>query len=127
MKKQFAVCVLLLVMVFALTGCTKGSSVLLESVEMSEADSWSISYKKFNGYKEREVNLTGDEEHSFFVEVTTNSGNLALSISNEDGTTLYTGNKMPSSTFEVKAKSAEKYTIRFTADNHQGSWSVKWK
>lgn len=91
MKKLLSAILLLILIGVTLTGCTKDSSLFIGSVEVYDANLWYVRYTSFNGSEAHEAKLNGDGERSFSVEIETTSGNLALSITNEDGTVLYTG------------------------------------
>jgi hypothetical protein len=131
MKKILAVMLALLLAAICLVGCTRHSTRGQYSVigynENSGDGYWEASYEKFDGYKERDITITGEGSHTFTVEIVTNSGLLGLSIEDSEGTSLYSGNEIPSSSFEVEADSEGKYSVRFDADNHEGSFNIKWE
>lgn len=127
MKKTFLTSIITLIAVLCILGCTTGSYTFINSNENSESEFWNASYDKFNGYKQREITISGEGDHAFTVEIVTNSGKLGLSIEDDDGKSLYNGNELPSSSFEVIANGEGKYTIRLDADNHNGGFDIKWE
>ena len=90
---------------------------------------WNASYIELNGYKQRRVSLK-EGTHTFTIEITTESGELNLSITGQDGTEYYKGSKLPTSTFEVQvdiAAAKDKLTLRVDAEGHSGGFKIKWE
>ena len=127
MKRLFLVTAAIFLILAFVSGCTFGSYSLRNSSEKSGRDHWQIRYEKFNGFKQRNIKLSGECEHTFSVEIVTNSGALGLVIKDGNGTSIYDGEELPSSAFSVKADSSGKYTIRVNADNHSGGFNIKWE
>lgn len=126
--KRFFLAIIVILMILFVSGCSNiGSYSFINSQEKSDKNYWSASYDKFNGYKQRGITLTGEGEHTFIVEIVTNSGALGLSIKNKEGTSFYSGKEMPSSSFEVTVDNEGEYVIRFDADKHSGSFDIKWE
>lgn len=121
MKKVVSIIAIMIMVLSCLSGC------LFMSSEIKTFDYWKISYEKFNGSKDRTIKLSGEGEHTFTIDIVTNSGILGLSIKDKDGTSIYDGEELPTSSFEVKADGAGKYTIRFEGEEHNGSFEVKWE
>jgi hypothetical protein len=127
MKKILLLIVQMLIVVACLVGCSKGGALLIWSVEKSVSDHWMLSYIKFNGYKERKITMSSEGEHTFTVEIVTDSGDLKLEIEDDNGTILFRGNKMPTNTFSVIADGGGNYIIRVEANAHKGSFDIKWE
>lgn len=126
--KRLVFASMMVFVILLVSGCSNvGSYSFINSQEKSENNSWSASYDKFNGYKQREITLTGEDEHTFIVEVVTNSGTIGLSIKDKDGKSFYTGKEMPSSSFEVIVDKEGTYIIRLDVDNHSGGFDIKWE
>ncbi len=124
MKKIFAT----LLIAVCLAGCTAyGSSAVLIMNEDKGDNHWKADYVKFNGYKERYISISGEGEHTFSVEIVTDSGELGLTIKDSEGEECYTGNDLQSASFTVGVDSPGKYTVRVDADNHTGSFNVEWE
>ncbi len=121
MKKVVSTIAVIAVVLSFLSGC------LFMSSEIKTLDYWKISYKKFNGSKERKVKISGEGEHTFTVDIVTESGTLGLSIEDENGTSIYDNDELSTSSFEVKADGAGKYKIQFEGKDHSGSFEVKWE
>ena len=128
MKKITAISVAILLMLTCFSSCTvtSGSYAFINSNENSGKDFWNITYDSFNGYKQREIILSDNGEHIFVIEIVTESGTLDVSITDSNGTHVYSGEELDTSTFEVTVGSDEKYTITFEASDHIGSFSVNW-
>ncbi len=125
MKKFISVIIAILIIVLCVSGCTNGGYSTIKSVEKGTSKYWQMSYEKFNGNKKYTLKSSEDGEHTFNIEIITNSGTLGLTIKDEDGTSIYNGNELPSSSFEVKANGKGKYTIEAKANNHNGSFNIK--
>ncbi len=123
MKKIFAI----LLSAVCLAGCYKGGYSALIMNEHSGDNYWEASYEKFDGYKERYVTISGEGSHTFTVEIVSNSGALGLTVEDSEGEEFYTGNDLPSASFTVGVDSPGKYTVRVDADDHTGSFNIKWE
>ncbi len=121
MKKVISAIAAMAIILSCLSGC------LFMSYETKTGDYWKISYQKFNGSRDCTIKLSGEGEHTFTIDIVTNSGTLGLSIEDENGTSIYDSDELSTSSFEVKADGAGKYTIRFEAEDHSGSFEVKWE
>ena len=127
MKRLLVIVVAILLIIGCISGCTYGSYIFIKSYETSGSNSWQISYEKFNGFKQRNIKLSDEDGLTFNVEIETNSGVFGLVIVDSDGTSIYSGDDLPTSSFSVKADSAGKYTIRVNTDNHSGSFNITWE
>jgi len=126
MKKFVFVTMVTLALALFMSACTTGSYSSVRSVEVNQKNHWSMSYEKFNGYKQRKITLNGKGEHKFTVEITTESGTLGLLICKNDGTAIYEETELGTSVFEVVAEGGETYSIRLDAVTHAGSFDIKW-
>ena len=97
-------------------------------LQLSWGNHWHVSYKELNGYKQRRVTLD-EGTHTFTIEITTNAGELDLSITGEDGTVYYQGSGLPTSAFEVQVDIAarDKLTLRVDAEGHSGGYKIRWE
>lgn len=97
-------------------------------VQTSWGGHWDASYSYLNGYKQRRVSLN-EGTHTFTIEVTTKSGALDLSIVGQDGTEYYRGSEILTTSFEVQVhlSSKDKLTLRVDANNHSGSYKIRWE
>ena len=101
------------------------------SVGVSESrwgNHWNASYHELNGYKQRRISLN-EGTHTFTIEITTESGELNLSITGQDGTEYYKGSNLPTSAFQVQVDLAakDKLTLRVDAEGHRGGYKIKWE
>ncbi len=78
-------------------------------------------------HKERYISISGEGEHTFKVEIVTDSSGFGLTIEDSEGEECYTGNELQSSFLTVGVDSAGDYSVRVDADDHAGSFNIKWK
>lgn len=123
MKRVIAVGISL-VLLIAMAGCS--SYTLLMSTEYSTNNSWTMSYQKFNGNKEKTVTFSGEGEHTFEVDISTEEGTLGLTITDKDGTEYFSGSDLGTDSFTVTVPAGE-YTILWDADSHKGGFEVYWE
>ena len=90
-------------------------------------DFWNASYEKFSGHKQRELAAPGKGAVTFDVEISTSSGSLGLSIEDGEGNLLYHERELPTSEFKVELNRADKYVVRFEAEEHYGSFDIRGK
>jgi hypothetical protein len=105
---------------------SSGASSSLMRVESSGRDHWYASYKKFDGFRWRNV-LLDEGTYRFTVETATESGEISLSIKGKDGTVYYSGSGFPASTFDIKADGKEKIELRIDVEDHSGSYKISWE
>jgi hypothetical protein len=127
MKKYLATLLILLFTAVFLVSCSFGGYSVLMMDENSGDAFWDARYERLNGFKQRVVTLSGDGEHEFSVDIVTTSGSLELTIEDSKGAPLYRSNELPSSSFKVGAQGSGKYVVRFDADDHNGSFDIRWK
>ena len=119
----FAALVSLLIL--TATGCTTGFSATLFSIENDTGTTMSMSYQKFSGYKERKIDIA-EENTPVEVVIESESGDISLSIKDEDGKAYYEGTKLPSSQFTVELGHAGSYVICVEAKSHSGRYQFSW-
>lgn len=94
-------------------------------VETSWTDRWNVSYSYLNGFRQRSISL-GEGTHTFTIEITTESGEINLSITGKDGAEYLKETALPTSTFEVQVEGKERVTIRIDAVKHDGGYKIRW-
>ncbi|MFZ7131827.1 MAG: hypothetical protein ACOWWR_05665 [Eubacteriales bacterium] len=110
--------------VILLSSCTTGSYTTFKSVESNKSDLFSMKYEKFNGYKSRAVSFKEDTE--IIVDIVSSSGELDITIKNEDDHIFYEGHDVPTSEFTVAVDGEGKYTITVEGHDHKGSFKISW-
>ncbi len=87
-------------------------------------DSWSGKYIRLNGtmIKIIHTDTTPDVIH---VEITTESGSIAISMTDSDGNVVFEKDNIETSSFDVEVPNKVRVTI--DADNHKGSFSITSK
>lgn len=91
--------------------------------ENSGTRSWTAQYFLFSGTEQHALHL-GDTPRTIQVDVRTDSGSLGMEITGSDGTVFYKGDKIPTSSFSVKAQGD--VTVKVRADRHKGAFSLQW-
>ena len=127
LKKNFCLLIALMVLI-VLTGCTCGSFTVLKSSELNTPTMMSMSYEKFNGFKQRQIKVLEDETLVISVNIVTEAGSIDAYVAKDNDTSnsTYEGNDIPTSSFIVTLTEPGKYTIRVDAENHTGSYSFSW-
>ncbi len=97
-------------------------------VQQSYGSRWYASYHYLDGNRQRRITLH-EGAHEFTVEITTNSGELTLSITGSDGTAYYKGSALATTIFTVEADipKEDTLTIRVDAKEHSGGYDLQWK
>lgn len=122
MKKPTLI-VLLVFLLLALVGCSGDAN---KNVVNRDTDtSMELSYDLFSGENTKTVELKANAQIS--VDIITNGGDFALSITDEDGKSAYTGNKIPSGSFVVTVDKDGKYSLKVTAISHVGGYKITWE
>ncbi len=104
--------------------CTK--SVKVGYVESSKTGSFSVQYKLFSGEKSLKITAEDNLPLAVKVSVTSQSGNIYMTIFKTGSQPVYTGNGIPSGNFTVYINEEGEYTVLVKTDNHQGGFSLKW-
>jgi len=118
--------VLTLAILTALTGCTEGRYTAIMSLEKNSENAMEMSYFIFDGYKQKSLNLDQGDELEITMEMTTDEGDLTISVIGPDGDVLYEEENI-----REKAQStlvADKdgiYRIKVEG-NHKGGFKVSW-
>ena len=128
MLKKNLYLLITLILLAVLTGCTCGSFTILNGSELNTSTKMSMSYEKFNGFKQRNIEVREDETLVISVNIVTEAGSIDAYVAKDNDTTnsTYTGKDIPTSSFTVTITKPGKYTIRVDAQNHTGSYSFSW-
>ena len=114
-----------ILLTFLLCACTYRSGAFLKLKESNGDDQWNASWSSFNGSIWRNISLE-EGIHEFSVDITTESGDLGLSVKDQNRKDYYTAEKLESSSFTVQIEGRDKVTIRFEGNKHAGGFKVSW-
>lgn len=120
---------ILLVIVSAiilLSGCTYGSSTSLKSVESNTSSMMSMRYERFNGYKATNIKVKEDNPIDVNFDIVSDKGKLNMSITDEEGESVYEGKEVPTSSFVVRPDKSGKYKLKVQGEKHSGSYKITW-
>lgn len=115
--------VMLLYLVLGSGIATSGSGLRIGWVENNTADSWTARYALHDGSRQRTVNTDG-EPSVIAVDILSVSGELGLTVTDEQGTVLFSQQDIETSSFEILISG--RATVKITGDDHKGSFSLSW-
>lgn len=119
-----ATCLVVCVLTAALVGCSsQGKYLVTMCVSKQTPTSFSMEYESFDGYRIYKFTLKKTTEVNLRFE--TVKGKLSCHITDEDGEVMYDQEDVASGGFGVNYPKGT-YTVRLTADHHQGSFSFYW-
>lgn len=124
--KKIAVCIAVLLLMLAMTGCPRGSYIVINGLETNTAHSMAMRYDRFKGHKTVTVRVPEGEVWEVYADIVTDSGKIGLSITDRDGHSYYQEEELPTSTFTVTLEKAGRYDIRVDAEDHKGSYRISW-
>lgn len=119
-----AAVILLLLYVFTGGIATSGSGLRVGWVENNTLNSWTASYALHNGSRQRTVNTDG-EPTVIAVDIVSTSGEMGMTVTDEQGNVLFSRQGIETSTFEIEIPG--KATVTITGDDHKGSFSLSWQ
>ena len=100
-----------------------GSGLQMGWVETNTSDYWSATYAFHDGYQQRTINTDG-EPTTLKVEIVSSSGEIGMTITDENGNVIYDEVGIETSSFEIEISG--KVTVKITGDDHKGSYSLSW-
>ena len=124
--KKISYSLILIVILLGLTGCSRNFTFELGSIESNTDTKMKMTYKRFDGVKDRTLTVKEGEPVEINVAIKTKDGTLNASIYNEDFDYSYEGKDIPTSTFSVTLDEPGNYTIKVEGDMHEGSYSFTW-
>lgn len=119
MKKRLA----LFLCLFMVGACSRDSYRAIMKVENSTLHSWSLDYKFLDGIQTKKMTI--NEDDVFKVDIISEEGELDFKITSDDGTEVYVGTDIPTSSFYVAVDKGGTYEFTVEAHDHKGSLSVK--
>ena len=111
-----------------LAGCSQpqGGVLAVNCVSQQNSTSFSARYDLLSGEKKYEIRVNPGETLALRLNVTTEEGSLAASVSLPGQEPAYTGNALGNTSFTVYLRESGTYTVRLTAEKHRGSYSFAW-
>ena len=100
-----------------------GSGLQMGWVESNTRDHWSATYAFHDGYQQRTINTDG-EETVLEVEIVSSSGEIGMTVTDENGNVIYDQQGIETSSFEIEISG--KVTVKITGEDHKGSFSLSW-
>ena len=100
-----------------------GSGLQMGWVESNTRDHWSATYAFHDGYQQRTINTDG-EATVLEVEIVSSSGEIGMTVTDENGNVIYDQQGIETSSFEIEISG--KVTVKITGEDHKGSYSLRW-
>lgn len=100
-----------------------GSGLQMGWVESNTRDHWSATYAFHDGYQQRTINTDG-EPTVLEVEIVSSSGEIGMTVADENGNVIYDQQGIDTSSFEIEITG--KVTVKITGEDHKGSFSLTW-
>ncbi|HBI04269.1 MAG TPA: hypothetical protein DDY49_09605 [Paenibacillaceae bacterium] len=120
--KAIKLCLLILV-VFALAGCSGGSYRISVGDIKSLDNTISGSYRSFSGYYFKEVKLKKGQTVMFSITSTTEKGELGAKVIDSQGKTILEIKKDES----LNISKSDTYKIQVEGKEHKGNFELSWK
>ena len=100
-----------------------GSGLQMGWAEINTRNHWSATYTFHDGYQQRTINADG-ERAVLEVEIVSSSGEIGMTVTDENGNAIYDQQGIDTSSFEIEISG--KVTIKITGEDHKGSFSLSW-
>ena len=100
-----------------------GSGLQMGWVESNTRDHWSATYAFHDGYQQRTINNDG-EPTVLEVEIVSSSGEIGMTVTDENGNIIYDQQGIETSSFEIEISG--KVIVKITGEDHKGSYSLSW-
>ena len=100
-----------------------GSGLQMGWVESNTRDHWSATYAFHDGYQQRTINTDG-EATVLEVEIVSSSGEIGMTVTDENGNVIYDQQRIETSSFEIEISG--KVIVIITGEDHKGSYSLSW-
>lgn len=120
--------VILLAFLLLMAACQSAEpkEILQDAEEIMDDTTMSMKYSKFSGERSKTFAVEEGQEAWIQIDIETVKGSLDISITDQEGNSIYGGTNIEnSSSFSVGAPSGT-YTIKVTGHEHQGSYSFVW-
>ena len=119
MKKAIKFICITIILTLPLSGCSKNKiqikapaneEILVSTLEEITSDSINMSYSLFTGYRSKVIDLDQCETCNIDVNVTSNSGDLDLTILDAKGEIAYKETSIPTGSFSLSLAAGTRYT-----------------
>ena len=131
-KRNLFLSVLFICFLFGITdvakaGSSSGSYVWRRAREDSGIDMWTAKYSYFDGWKSRGMTFSNNQDNKCVlqVEISTLSGEIDLTITDEDGQEVCVYDNLDTSQFQITLEDEGSYEIKINARGHQGSFLIQ--
>lgn len=112
---------IILAAMLLLSACTAPNGIMI--LENLNGTGFTMDLTQFNAETNYELSLT--EGDVLQVEVTRNSGKIALTVSGKNRSEPYTGNNLASGIFTITVSETDEYVFRITGKDATGKILVK--
>lgn len=119
-RKMTAGIILAAILLLSACAAPKGGIVILEN---PQTKGFTMEFRKYNEKDKCKLSLAEGDE--LLVEVTRDSGKIALAVSGRNGSEPYTGNDLRTGTFTVTVHETDEYEFTITGKDATGKISVK--
>lgn len=117
------IAVVILVVILRTGVASSGSGLQMGWVESNTRDHWSATYAFHDGYQQRTINADG-EPTVLEVEIVSNSGEIGMTVTDENGNVIFDQQGIEASSFEIEIPN--KVIVKIIGEEHKGSFSLSW-
>ena len=117
------IAVVILVVILRTGVASSGSGLQMGWVESNTRDHWSATYAFHDGYQQRTINADG-EPTVLEVEIVSNSGEIGMTVTDENGNVIFDQQGIETSSFEIEIPN--KVIVKIIGEEHKGSFSLSW-
>ncbi len=124
MRKRLLPALLALVLALVLGACSGGKIIS----ETSDLHAYSLSCERLTDTRQAAVSVGESASATLSASISRGRGSLSVRISGSDGSEVYAGNDIASSTsFTLMLEGPETYTVSLTCDGFTGSVDLTWE
>lgn len=109
----------LLVLALLLTGCTQQPQAPFDGVVATSDVVFNLDFSALN--TTYTSTLIVPEGKEIMADIQCDGGRIDVTITPEDGEPIYTGKRLPTSSFSIVPKKPGKYTVTISGENASGS------
>ena len=115
--------IIVLILILRVGAAPSGEGLRMGWAESNTKNHWSAAYAFHDGYQQRTIN-TGGDPTSLEIEIVSSSGDIGITVLDENGTIIYERESIGTSSFDIAIPG--KVTVRIIGEEHQGSFSLSW-
>ncbi|MEI6100409.1 MAG: hypothetical protein WCP73_01105 [Eubacteriales bacterium] len=105
----------------------RGRYIFKKSKSIKTPHSIATSYESFNGYYSILFHLDEAESYDFIISVTSDAGQLDISVIGPNEISLFNKTNLSSSDIQLRFDTQGDYNITLEASNHKGSYKLTWQ